>query len=127
MQHRTFVESLLHCGVGWPRLGPRLCPGWSNLATPTCAQEDCSAEATGILLEAARTLDTLERQLGEWERERLLGGPYDRGGAILTVQASRIICWHLLDLLSLSLVCPGKRGASARSKSAANKESFLCL
>lgn len=52
------------------------------------AKEDGSAEANGILTEAARTLETLERQLGEWERERLLGGPYDRGGAILTIQAS---------------------------------------
>ena len=50
------------------------------------AQEEGSAEARGILTEAARTLDLLERQLREWELERLLGGPYDRGGAVLSIQ-----------------------------------------
>jgi len=46
-------------------------------------------------VEASRTLDTLEKQLGEWERERLLGGPYDRGGAILTIQACCAISRHV--------------------------------
>ena len=61
----------------------------------THTQEEGSTEGTGILVEASRTLDTLEKQLGEWERERLLGGPYDRGGAVLTIQACCATCRHV--------------------------------
>jgi peptide chain release factor 2 len=41
----------------------------------------------GVLAEAAAGLDGLARRLHEIERETLLAGPYDRGNAILTVNA----------------------------------------
>lgn len=43
----------------------------------------------GIVLEAVRALESLDKQLRAWELERLLGGPYDQGGAVLTIQVRR--------------------------------------
>lgn len=44
------------------------------------------------MLEAERVLGSLDKQLREWELERLLGGPYDQGGAVLSIQARPANC-----------------------------------
>lgn len=49
-------------------------------------QEADSPEAEGIVVEALGVLQSLDKQMGAWELERLLGGPYDQGGAVLTIQ-----------------------------------------
>lgn len=38
------------------------------------------------MLEAVRALGSLDKQLRAWELERLLGGPYDQGAAVLSIQ-----------------------------------------
>lgn len=44
------------------------------------------AEQQDILREGAGSLDALEAALGRWEVRRLLGGAYDRGPAMLSIQ-----------------------------------------
>jgi PCRF domain len=39
------------------------------------------------MAEALGTLQELERGLAAWETRRLLGGPYDEGGAVLSIYA----------------------------------------
>lgn len=43
-------------------------------------------EEQGILREGAGMLDALEAALGRWEVRRLLGGAYDRGPAMMSIQ-----------------------------------------
>ena len=42
------------------------------------------------MLEAVRVLASLDKQLRAWELERLLGGPYDQGGAVLSIQVTYV-------------------------------------
>ena len=41
----------------------------------------------GLLTEAERTIGKLNRELDQWELQQLLSGPYDREGAVLTINA----------------------------------------
>lgn len=51
---------------------------------PAAAQEEAAVAA-----EAAGICDALEKALEGWELRRLLGGPYDARGAVLTIQVRR--------------------------------------
>ncbi|CAL5222319.1 g4663 [Coccomyxa viridis] len=44
-------------------------------------------EQHGLLTEGAAILQSLESQIEKWELQRLLGGEYDEGGAMLSIQA----------------------------------------
>ena len=43
-------------------------------------------EQQGLLTEGAAILQSLETQIEKWELQRLLGGEYDEGGAMLSIQ-----------------------------------------
>ena len=43
-------------------------------------------EQQGLLTEGAAILRSLESQMEKWELQRLLGGEYDEGGAMLSIQ-----------------------------------------
>ncbi len=43
-------------------------------------------EHHGLLTEGAAILQSLESQIEKWELQRLLGGEYDEGGAMLSIQ-----------------------------------------
>lgn len=62
---------------------------WSaSLADAQAALELHQLEADELLLEEAHTaLVTLQDALDRWELERLLNGPYDQEGAVLTINA----------------------------------------
>ena len=47
-------------------------------------QED--GEQEGLLREGAAILQSLESQFEKWELQKLLGGEYDEGGAMLSIQ-----------------------------------------
>ncbi len=63
--------------------------GWST------SLEDASAilelldleEDEGLLTEAEKTVNKLNRELDLWELQQLLSGPYDKEGAVLTINA----------------------------------------
>ena len=40
-----------------------------------------------LLTEAERTVSKLNRELDQWELQQLLSGPYDKEGAVLTINA----------------------------------------
>lgn len=62
----------------------------------TCVQEE--AAAAEMAAEAAGICGQLEGGLEQWELRRLLGGPYDDRGAVVTIQARVPLpaAWHLL-------------------------------
>ena len=41
-----------------------------------------------MLQEGLSAIEELEAQLSRWQLQRLLGGPYDEGDAVLSIQAS---------------------------------------
>ena len=41
-----------------------------------------------MLQEGLAAIEELEAQLSRWQLQRLLGGPYDEGDAMLSIQAS---------------------------------------
>ena len=41
-----------------------------------------------MLQEGLTAIEELEAQLSRWQLQRLLGGPYDEGDAVLSIQAS---------------------------------------
>ena len=49
-------------------------------------------EQQGILREGAAILQSLELQIEKWELQRLLGGEYDEGGAMLSIQVWPCLC-----------------------------------
>jgi hypothetical protein len=49
-------------------------------------QEAGSADAPGLVAEAEATLAALEQALSAWRLAALLGGPYDAGGAVVSIQ-----------------------------------------
>jgi len=49
-------------------------------------QGSASDEAAGLVAEATATLASLESALAAWKLTALLGGPYDAGGAVLSIQ-----------------------------------------
>lgn len=61
---------------------------------PTCLHHvgigAAAQEEAAVAAEAAGICDTLERALEGWELRRLLGGPYDARGAVLTIQVRRV-------------------------------------
>jgi len=63
--------------------------GWQNsLADAQAAMELHQLEPEELLLEEAHSaLGTLQTALDRWELERLLNGPYDEEGAVLTINA----------------------------------------
>jgi len=71
------------CLDGWDA---KLAEGEEFLAMardPSATPEDTVA----LLSEAAAEVGTLERDVAAYEVTRLLSGPYDRGGALLTIQS----------------------------------------
>ena len=52
--------------------------------TPSLMQE--GEEQQDFLREGATTLKSLEAQIEKWELQRLLGGEYDEGDAVLSIQ-----------------------------------------
>ncbi len=74
------------------------------------------AEQQGILREGAGMLDALEGALGRWEVRRLLGGAYDRGPAMLSIQ----VLTALLQRFACSVLSPRlavvKRAEGASSR-----------
>lgn len=53
-----------------------------------CEQDFAAAEEAEILQEGLSAIENLEAQLSRWQLQRLLGGPYDEGDAVLSIQAS---------------------------------------
>lgn len=49
-------------------------------------QDAGSADAPGLVAEAEATLAALEQALSAWRLAALLGGPYDAGGAVVSIQ-----------------------------------------
>lgn len=52
-------------------------------------QDAGSAEAPGLVAEANATLKALESALSAWQLRALLGGPYDAGSAVISIQVCR--------------------------------------
>ena len=73
------VAALLISGSTWPSCRGR------RRGRPAREQQ-------GILREGAGMLDALEAALGRWEVRRLLGGAYDRGPAMLSIQVLQRCC-----------------------------------
>lgn len=66
---------------------PRLrCGREINNANVGCAQASASPDSPGLMAEAEATLRGLESALTAWELAALLGGPYDSGGAVVSIQ-----------------------------------------
>lgn len=55
-------------------------------------QEAGSADAPGLVAEAEATLAALEQALSAWRLAALLGGPYDAGGAVVSIQVRDSAC-----------------------------------
>ena len=51
-----------------------------------CQQESDRKEEQTFKLEAFNTLQQLSKALEQWETQQLLGGQYDKLGAILSIQ-----------------------------------------
>lgn len=51
-------------------------------------------------MEAIRVLQSLDKQMGAWELERLLGGPYDQGAAVLTIQ---VLIFHFTQSIESAI------------------------
>ena len=49
-------------------------------------QESDSTEEANFKTEAMHTLDKLTKALEQWETQQLLGGQYDKLGAVLSIQ-----------------------------------------
>lgn len=61
-----------------------------------------SGEAAGLVAEASATVASLEAALAAWKLTALLGGPYDAGGAVVSIQvnAQPTFNSHILDQAS---------------------------
>jgi hypothetical protein len=75
-------------------------------------QEAGSADAPGLVAEAEATLAALEQALSAWRLAALLGGPYDVGGAVVSIQvpgpglfAWWAVCWNEWLLLGARVLC----------------------
>ena len=44
------------------------------------------SEQSSLLQEGAAALESITDLLQEWRLQQLLGGPYDRGGAVVSIQ-----------------------------------------
>lgn len=55
--------------------------------TVPCAQDD-SAEQAGILQEGHQLLSSLQSAVQRWRLQRLLSGPFDGGGAVISIQVA---------------------------------------
>ena len=62
----------------------RLLPGEELPSLST--QGPKSEDAPGLVQEAAASVRRLDQQLGAWRLQALLGGPYDAGGAVVSIQ-----------------------------------------
>ena len=51
-------------------------------------QESDGQEEANFKTEALQTLDQLTKALEQWETQQLLGGQYDKLGAVLSIQVS---------------------------------------
>lgn len=49
-------------------------------------QDTSSDDAAEMVAEVTRSRDVLEKMLNEFRMQQLLGGPYDEGNAIITIQ-----------------------------------------
>ena len=58
-------------------------------------QDAGSADAPGLVAEAEATLAALEQALSAWRLAALLGGPYDAGGAVVSIQVPQpgLLAW----------------------------------
>jgi hypothetical protein len=56
------------------------------LVVNVVVQDAGSADAPGLVVEAEATLKALESALSTWQLTALLGGPYDAGGAVVSIQ-----------------------------------------
>lgn len=55
--------------------------------THRCSQDLAAAEEAEMLQEGLSAAAELEARLARWQLQRLLGGPYDEGNALLSIQA----------------------------------------
>lgn len=71
-----------------------------------CIQETDSKEEQGFKSEAAHTLAELVKAVEQWETQQMLGGQYDKLGAVLSIQVCPLTC--LLPVTSSSTLteCP---------------------
>lgn len=53
------------------------------------SQETDSKEEQGFKTEAANTLGELVRAVEQWETQQMLGGQYDKLGAVLSIQVCK--------------------------------------
>ena len=60
------------------------------------------SQQAGLLQEGSQLVADLQGALQKWRLQRLLSGPFDRGGAVVSVQVSFMRSW--LDLPTLSVV-----------------------
>jgi hypothetical protein len=68
-------------------------------------QDAGSADAPGLVAEADTTLKALESALAAWQLTTLLGGPYDAGGAVVSIQVlAMFVFTHHPLFIHLSLV-----------------------
>lgn len=68
------------------------------LTVVSSEQESDSKEEDSFKTEALHTLDKLTKALDQWETQQLLGGQYDKLGAILSIQVGTAV-------FNLSHVC----------------------
>ena len=67
---------------------------------PYVSQESDSKDEQNFKAEASSTLKQLAKALEQWETQQLLGGQYDKLGAILCIQVSNAAFNKLTQIAS---------------------------
>ena len=58
-------------------------------------QETDGKEEQGFKSEATNTLQELVKAVEQWETQQMLGGQYDKLGAVLSIQVHTVVCMVL--------------------------------